>query len=257
MKKYVSILLISIAFLLTSCGIFRKTERKNPENPFAKELLKTLPGTYYQGKALKVLGKMKFQDANNNLKTSFKMFWLPDSAYFFSLSMFGLEGAKMFVSKTRFKMLNRLQKKAYDFALPKLLEKYKLSLEFPQMEKILLGEFPVEWVKNANIKAKTAEGIYEITGNLLQGKAQFQATLSLKNYHLKNLNIEYDGYKTFVNYSEYLENGGHPFPASVSVKVSGKRDMELEIKNNKFVYLNNIPKLDFSIPKGYEIIKNP
>ncbi len=257
MRKYASILLVSIALLTTSCGIFKKNSPQQKNNPFVKKLMQALPQSYYTGKGLKVLGKMKFEDANNNLKTAFKMFWVPDSAYLVSLSMFGFEGAKMLLSKHEFKMLNRLQKKAYQFPLSELLEKYKLTLAFPQMEKILLGEFPLEWVKNADIKAKTNEGIYQLTGKLLEGKAIYQAEISSQNHHLKKIHIQYDGYETSVNYSEYTNREGHPLPAVVSIKISGKRDMDLEIRNNKFVSLNSIPKLDFNIPKGYEIIKKP
>jgi len=195
-----------------------------------------------------------------------------DSALWISLSMFGLEGARLLATCDSVKFVDRINSKYFKGDYSYLSQILNTEIDFEMLQAVLIGnsvEFYSEddklrtYIENGNQvlstirKRKIKKVINNATSeqNILKELVQ-RIWLDASTYRVKkNVINDFNTNRTFEgNYGNFQLVDSLLFPFEAEFSIQAQRTMKVSINYSK-VEINNVQSLPFSIPSKYESMK--
>jgi len=195
-----------------------------------------------------------------------------DSALWISLSMFGLEGARLLATCDSVKFVDRINSKYFKGDFSYLSQILNTEIDFEMLQAVLIGnsvEFYSEddklrtYIENGNQvlstirKRKIKKVINNTTSeqNILKELVQ-RIWLDASTYRVKkNVINDFNTNRTFEgNYGNFQLVDSLLFPFEAEFSIQAQRTMKVSINYSK-VEINNVQSLPFSIPSKYESMK--
>jgi len=195
-----------------------------------------------------------------------------DSALWISLSMFGLEGARLLATCDSVKFVDRINSKYFKGDYSYLSQILNTEIDFEMLQAVLIGnsvEFYSEddklrtYIENGNQvlstirKRKIKKVIINATSeqNILKELVQ-RIWLDASTYRVKkNVINDFNTSRTFEgNYGNFQLVDSLLFPFEAEFSIQAQRTMKVSINYSK-VEINNVQSLPFSIPSKYESMK--
>lgn len=195
-----------------------------------------------------------------------------DSALWISLSMFGLEGARLLATCDSVKFVDRINSKYFKGDYSYLSQILNTEIDFEMLQAVLIGnsvEFYSEddklrtYIENGNQvlstirKRKIKKVINNATSeqNILKELVQ-RIWLDASTYRVKkNVINDFNTSRTFEgNYGNFQLVDSLLFPFEAEFSIQAQRTMKVSINYSK-VEINNVQSLPFSIPSKYESMK--
>jgi len=195
-----------------------------------------------------------------------------DSALWISLSMFGLEGARLLATCDSVKFVDRINSKYFKGDFSYLSQILNTEIDFEMLQAVLIGnsvEFYSEddklrtYIENGNQvlstirKRKIKKVINNATSeqNILKELVQ-RIWLDASTYRVKkNVINDFNTNRTFEgNYGNFQLVDSLLFPFEAEFSIQAQRTMKVSINYSK-VEINNVQSLPFSIPSKYESMK--
>lgn len=231
------------------------------DRKFLKEVIERQPT--YQTLALR--GKTRYDLDGQSQSFSHRIHIRNGENIWASLSMFGLEGARAFITRDSVFVIDRLKKQyiATDFSYLQAI--LNLQVDFDQLEQLLIGHpamateaEPLEQdqeiaVKTAGIEPIGPLRVYQSD----EGPLQILFFLSDETGLLTHLSAYHDRRKlrTLIFYSEYQPVEDHKLPYLAEVTLSGANNGEIEMQHKRIEVDPERLSFNFNIPAGYERIQ--
>ncbi len=247
--------LFFLFFFLSLSSFFSACKHK-------KEIQKTIPKIkprevvdYLNENSLKfneLSAKLKVKSELNSNKRSFNsnVRWMSNEKLWLSFSIFGIEGYRLLIDSSKFKMLDRLNRKYYDKDIEYLSQLAHMSISFEDLERILTGELLYMNGKNTSVK-KNKEGFEIILKDLqysgkalVDRKTGFLMSMELNdNFNQRKISIQYNDYET-LNEKD--------FAMKRNIEVSdSKNNLSLDIKFTKIKLAENL-EYPFEVSSKYD-----
>jgi hypothetical protein len=195
-----------------------------------------------------------------------------DSALWISLSMFGIEGARLLATCDSVKFIDRINAKYFTGDYFYLSQILNTEIDFEMLQAVLIGnsvEFYGEddklrtYIENGNqvlstIRKRKIKKVINNTiseQNILKELVQ-RIWLDASTYRVrKNVINDFNTNRTFEgSYSNFQLVDSLLFPFEVEFSIQAQRTMKVSINYSK-VEINNVQSLPFSIPAKYESMK--
>jgi hypothetical protein len=194
-----------------------------------------------------------------------------DSALWISLSMFGIEGARLLATCDSVKFIDRVNSKYFKGDYSFLSQTLNTDIDFEMLQAILIGnsvEFYDDddrlrtYIENGNQvlstvrKRKIKKALNNSSEeNLLKELAQ-RIWLDGTTYKIKkNVINDFNTNRTFEgSYSNFHTVDSLLFPFDAQFSIQAQRTMKVDITYSK-VEINNAQQMPFNIPSKYESMK--
>ena len=229
---------------LTSCNrkigaVFTKRDRLEVINPEFK---------YLTSKA-----KFKFEDKGKKVSATANFRISKDSIIWISISGFGIEAARVFIDTSHVKVLDRLNKKYYDYTFKELSDEYNFDFNFKMVQSVLLGNL-IEPYRNQRYEKLENYFVYED----VQGDYNFQNFIGDRSLKLEKVNVLDEGTNNTisVNYTDFISVGSQIFPNEISAVIdyasTDKPNTEINILYNKMEIESAPLKFPYAVSTKYE-----
>ena len=243
MNKLLFIVIIGCVFL-TSCNrklstVFSKKEKLEIINPDFK---------YLSSKA-----KFKFDDKGKKVSAIANFRISKDSIIWISISGFGLEAARVFIDTENVRVLDRLNKKYYEYTFDELSKEYNFEFTFKMVQSVLLGNL-IEPYKNQKLQKDEEYFIYDE----IQGDYSFQNFIGNRSMKLEKVNVlDTSTNNTIsVNYDDFIRVGTQIFPNEITAVIdyasTSKPNTEINISYSKMEIESSPLKFPYSVSSKYE-----
>ncbi|MGB0884855.1 MAG: DUF4292 domain-containing protein [Chitinophagales bacterium] len=240
-------ILISLVLLTSACKTTKVNSSKLPKTN-SKKLNSIVQKNnfdfeYFSNKARVNFNKQSFT-ANFRMKK--------DSVIWISLTgPFNIEGARIIITKNKFKMIDKLGRKYYNKPISYLENFIPIKADFKLIEDLILGNFVEERIKKQKIETKG--DTYIVKGSIPMLEAFYFIERSGKFQSIEILEKAAER-KVVVDFSKYEKIDNQLFALKRNFKIKDKeKDYLLDLK----FYKHNKQKTDFpfSIPNGYTKIE--
>lgn len=152
---------------------------------------------YFSSKIRVLYNKQSFT-ANLRMKKN-EVIWLSLTG------PFGIEGARIKITKDHFQMINRLNGIYYDEPLSFVEQFLSLKVDFAMLENLLLGNFIEKGIKKQKIETKDQN--YIVKGNVegfdilyfLLANGKLEKITIVNNTETQNIDVDYKKYEKFDN----------------------------------------------------------
>ena len=243
MSRVVILMLVAFSFL-TSCkrntslfsGRKEKLEIINPEFD------------YLSSKA-----KFKFDHNNKKVSATANFRIKKDSIIWVSVTPgLGLEVARMLISRDHVFVLDKVNKKYYEYEFEDLSEQYGFDFNFGLIQSVILGNLSQPY---ANERINKTDDFFAF--QVKKGQYNFKNFVGTKSLKLEKVRVEDDSTENTisVNYDDFVMVDKEIFPNKISAIIdygsNTKPNTEINILYNKFV-IEQIPlAFPFSVPSRY------
>jgi len=171
-----------------------------------------------------------------------------DSIIWISLTgPFGIEGARIIISKDHFEMIDRLNRNYYNKPLSYIKNYFPIALEYEMLEKLIMGNFIEKSIKRQKIETKQPN--YTVKGDIANTETKYIFDVYAK---LQKIDIQGDRgvYGVEIDYSNYQKIGKQNF--SFRRKYTLRRQKEENLLDLKFYKTKNEElEFPFDVPSGY------
>lgn len=243
MNKLFTCVIICCIFL-TSCNrkigaVFTKKDKLEIINPDFK---------YLTSKA-----KFRFDDKGKKVTATANFRISKDSIIWISISGFGIEAARVFIDTSHVRVLDRLNKKYYEYTFEELSEEYNFDFTFKMVQSVLLGNL-IEPYRNQVYKKHDRHYVY----NDVQGDYSFQNFIGNGSMKLEKVNVlDMSTNNTIsVNYSDFIRVESQIFPNEISAIIdyasADKANTEINILYSKMEIESSPLKFPYSVSNRYE-----
>lgn len=238
------IIVLAAGVFLTSCNrkigtVFAKKDKLEIINP---------EFTYLTSKA-----KFKFDDKGKKVSATANFRIRKDSIIWISISGFGLEAARIFMDTKNVRVLDRLNKKYYEYTFEELSEEYNFDFTFQMVQSVLLGNL-VEPYRNQKLQKDEKYFIYDET----QGEYSFQNFIGNRSMKLEKVNVldKSTNNTISVNYNDFMRVGSQIFPNEISAVIdyasTSKPNTQINISYSKMEIESSPLKFPYSVSSKYE-----
>jgi hypothetical protein len=267
MNKVNIVVLFLISILVFSCKNQEKASRKPLEGKKVKYLLSQLDINEFQFETLSA--KAEFTLIKGGKKTSFKasVRMRKDSVIWMSITpAFGIEMARILITKDTVKVINRLQKEYFVGDYRYLNKRFNVDLVFDDIQSVLLGN-SIAFEADEKLKFSIDNEMYYL-GNMKKRKANKadekpekierkkdevvslwldESTFKINRFLLSDLTAD-----RFVkgDYSNHMNVENQLMPKNVEFNIQSEDPAKLNIEYSK-VSLNNPLSFSFKISSKY------
>jgi hypothetical protein len=250
MRKIYSYLFVFaiIAIVVSACNSTQKTKKsKQPKAEIATPAQPPQTETALDPKIQNILNavyanELKFNTFYAKIKTkatidgrtqsfSTQMRWQKNQKIWLSMTIIGIEGARVLMNKDSIKIIDRLNNRNMLKPISYIQQQAYIELTYNDIEKILLAQ-PVF------INTEKLELVENATENILKSNdSRFATVITLdKQNRIKNIFITDKLKKQTLNsdYSNFILLNGKYFPATRYINIasgSGKFNMEMEFND--------------------------
>jgi hypothetical protein len=253
--------LLLVLFVFQNCAVNKKASvatNDNVNKPTEKVLEKPLsellllPYRLKEIRNLNAKANVEINFAGNNQEVKSNIRWLRDSVIWMNFTLYGIEGARLKITRDSFFMIDRIHKKYLSEKLTTLANKYDLPISFENLQALLLGN-PIllstseitEEKRNAFVHFIQQDSFWR--GDYYTSVPQSDLTKIIlrqkKNNHV--LTHELSDYKKLVGSKYFAYNRKVEFFSSKS----GQGKLAIELKD---IDISKAKEIKFSIPKSYE-----
>jgi len=266
-KTYLMVL-CSIAFLY-SCSSRKKTaDGEKLKNHSPKYLIDSLTKTGFEYSWLRAKGNatVNFQGEKNTVKVNFRI--RKDSAIWTNMSKSTIPLLTALLSKDSVKFLKKISGKQYFLGNYKEINKlFNLDLNYMLLQDYISGD-PIMFDYESKYKSKIDNGMYLLSSDkskkidklLKKGKGNkkrkllYRCWIDPSNFKCSKLEINFltDSSRLEVNYGDWIEINGQPFPEKSSIHFTTPYDtLSLEMKYNSKIKVNEPQKMQFKFNDNY------
>ena len=242
-KGLIGVVVLSVLFL-SSCNrkistVFSKKEKLEVVDPEFE---------YLTAKA-----KFKFNDGGKKVSATANFRIQKDSIIWISISGFGLEAARVFIDGTYVKVLDKLNKRYYEYTYSELTQMYDFDFNFSMIQSVLLGNLFEPYRRQ---KVEKMENYFTYTAS--KGVYSFQNFIGSRTMKLEKVQVMDENTKNTisVNYGDFIMVNNQVFPNEISALIdyeSGKKEnTEVKISYNKMEIESSPLKFPFSVSSRYE-----
>ena len=239
-----SIFVVIACIFLVSCNrkigaVFSKKDKLEIINPEFK---------YLTSKA-----KFKFNDKGKKVSATANFRISKDSVIWISISGFGLEAARIFMDTENVRVLDRLNKKYYEYTFAELSKEYNFEFTFKMVQSVLLGNL-IEPYKNQRLEKDEKYFIYDDS----QGDYDFQNYIGNRSMKLEKVNVfdKATNNAISVNYSDFIRVGSQIFPNEITAVIdyasTSKPNTEINITYSKLEIESSPLKFPYAVSSKYE-----
>lgn len=243
MNKLLAFVIICCVFL-SSCNrkigaVFTKKDKLEIINPEFK---------YLTSKA-----KFKFDDKGKKVSATANFRISKDSIIWISISGFGIEAARVFIDSSNVRVLDRLNKKYYEYTFDELSQQYNFNFNFKMVQSVLLGNL-IEPYQNQKYEVQESHFVY----NILEGDYNFQNFIGNQSMKLEKVKVldQSTNNTISVNYTDFIHVGTQIFPNEISAVIdyasTNKPNTEINILYNKMEIASSPLKFPYSVSSKYE-----
>jgi len=240
----VGIIFLVILIGLTSCNrkigsIFSKKEVLEIKNP---------EFDYLSAKA-----KFKFEHNNNKVSASANFRVKNDSLIWLSISpALGIELARVLINSENIFVLDRLNKRYYEYSFKELSEQYGFEFSISMLQSVLLGNLLEPY---QNQKIQKTEKYFTFLAS--KDGYDFLNSVGSKTMKLERLEVSSPTTKNTISvtYSDFQFADNQIFPNDILavIKYEEKKPAtSIDISYNKMVVEDGPIKFPFGVPSRYE-----
>lgn len=242
-NKYLFIVLI---VFLSSCKVLKNTSNDSISDTKHKKLEKLIEKN-----------KFKFDDFSSKVRVIYNkqnftahLRMKKDSIIWISLTgPFGIEGARIKITPSRFEMIDRLNREYHNKALSYIRNYFPVELDYSMIESLITGNFLEKSIKKQKIETKGGEYFVEGDIDNLTTNYSLSAYGRLINIDIKDKNSIFGLNIDFTNY-EIVDNQTFSLRRLFSIKKLEDENV-LDLKFYKIQIEKN--KYPFKVPKEYAI----
>jgi len=208
--------------------------------------LKKLEATTMDFQTLAFKGKARYQSPDDNQTVQYKLHLEKNKRIWVSVSLIGIEGARMLITPDTIKILDRInrQYRIVDFAY--LSKEAQMPINFTMLQKVLLAEPPIE-PAITKIISQTTELI-----RLSSQNGEQQLELDVSPVLFKLLGLRADNSKTkqqaSMTFERFGDVEGKQLPFALQMKAE---TLQLSLEHQKIVFNPTDITFNFTIPNGY------
>jgi len=282
------LLFVASSLLFSNC----RTTKKASKISETKKLVETLP---IDDKATPIIDHLSARVLSNRLiNNQFNFVWLntkfsastnvdgktnsfnaslrcrKDSALWISISLFGIEGARLLATCDSVKFIDRVNNKYFMGNYSFLSKAINTEIDFEMLQSVLIGN-SVDFYDDDKLRTYIEEGNQVLSTtrkrklkkvlnntpeeNLLKELVQ-RIWLDASTYKIKkNIINDFNTNRTFEgNYSNFHLVDSLLFPFTANFVIKAIREMRVDINYSK-VEINNVQQMPFTIPAKYEPMK--
>lgn len=243
------ILLLSI-LLLYSCKT--KSPTSSLKSKSAKFLVKKLDNQMLDAEWYSSKAKIGYRDEVQSIKFSATIRMRKDSVIWMNVKKFGVEAARIQITKDSIYIINRLDKNYIISDFKYIEDRYSLPANFETLQNLLLGNPVVITTDNKTAATKSLNYILKANNEEMENEfwldgATFLLTQMKFNEQeqKRNLSVEQSSYEDITDFG--------PFPKERDILVEsreiGKISMTIEFSK---IEINTAKSIKFSIPDHYE-----
>lgn len=251
---YLGVLLVATVLSISACRSKKvaKDHKTLPENKTTAEtktglaFLKQLESQVTDFRTVAFRGKARYQSAEDNQTVQYKLHLEKDKRIWVSVSMLGIEGARMLISKDSVKILDRINREYRIVDFNYLSKEAQMPVNFNILQKVLLADPPIT-AQNTKILSQSAELV-----RLSSQNGEQQIELDVNPTWLKLLGLRADNPKTkqkaSMSFERFQEIEGKKLPFLVQMRAES---IQLSLEHQKVVFNPEDITFNFSIPNGY------
>lgn len=178
--------------------------------------------------------------------------WIRDSVIWMNFTLYGIEGARLLVTKDSFFLIDRINKRFISESMLDMAKKYQLPISFVNLQNIILGD-PVLISKTEISEEKKSEFIHFVQQDSLWRADYYTDTTALKLTKMnlrqkKSSHLLVQELKDFIDIKAARNFSKNRVIEFVTDK-TGKAKLNLEMKD---ISVNTSKEIKFSIPSSYE-----
>lgn len=271
LKTYI-LLLCSIAFLFSCSGRKKTADGEKIKNHSPKYLIDSLAKTEFDYSWLRTKGNatVNFQGEKNTIKVNFRI--RKDSAIWTNMSKSAVPLLTALLSKDSIKFLKKIGGKEYFLGEYKEInDLINLDLNYLLLQDYVAGN-PIMFDYDSKYKSKIENGMYLLSSDkskkidklLLKGRGNhkhkllYRCWINPSNFKCSKIEINFlsDSSRLEVNYSNWIDINGQPFPEQSSIHFTTPYDtLSLEMKYSNKVKVNEPQKMQFKVNDNYTPFK--
>ncbi len=275
-KFRILLIQILVAFIFSSCGLFRKAEKpivirenKKLVDRTADELLKLINDSAFHARWYN--GKADVETNMDGKTTSFDISFraCTDSAIWISISpLLGIEIARVFITRDSIKYMDRLHKKYQVSDYGFLNNLLRMNIDFDILQGVFTGNI-FAYKKNKFNSVYNEEDKFYILSTL--SKHKLKRSLEEKdpnkpviqdmwindmNYRINRLSIEDEKIQKslYTDYEDFRPTEGGLFPFKSRTFIKAEKGIYIKIDYSK-IKVDEELEFPFSIPQSYERIR--
>lgn len=197
--------------------------------------------------------KFKFDHAGKKVSATANFRIRKDSIIWASITPgLGVEFARLLISKDHVFILNKIDKKYYEYSFEELSKEYGFDFNFNLIQSVILGNLSEPYTNQKVVKGPSYFS-YEVK----KGQFNFQNFVGTKSLKLEKVEVSDDSTKNTisVNYGDFILVDQEIFPNKVSAVIDYESEVkpntEIDISYNKLV-IEQIPlAFPFNVPSRY------
>lgn len=176
-----------------------------------------------------------------------------DSIIWASVSVLGLEAARVYADHDQVQVLDRLKKKYYKYSFEQLSQEYGVDVQFEMLQSLILGNL-VEPYQGQQVEKEDEYFTYTTPkGQYFLQNWIGATTMKLEKFKIVDENSEN---AISVNYSDFKLVDSQIFPNKVSAVIDYESEKQsntsINITYNKMAIQSKPISFPFSIPSKYE-----
>lgn len=203
---------------------------------------------------LNAQAKVMLEGSGQSVSANANIIWVRDSVLWLNVKKFGLEAARIMITRDSFFMLNRLEKTWSANSIESLQQQYNLPDGFGLLQQFILAS---AWLDSSiDLKADIKDDLHRLSGTngrvaadyrLAEGSFLLQSQTFFQPKDARNVSFSFENYKKtgIAGQFPYLRRVHAFSPETDHVSI------EMELFN---VELNTPKNYRFEIPQSYEKI---
>ena len=236
--------IVLVVITASSCNrkigaIFTRKDKLEVINPYFQ---------YMSAKA-----RFKFENEGKKVAATANFRFQKDSIIWISISGLGIEAARVFIDTENVRVIDRLNKKYYQYTFEELSRQYDFEFNFQMIQSVLLGNL-VKPYNNQRVEKEEDFFSYEET----DGGYLFTNFIGARSMKLEKVKVLDTGTKNTisVNYGEFILVNDQVFPneikAFIDYEAENKSNTEINISYNKMEIQPTPLKFPYSVSNKYE-----
>lgn len=242
--------ILMIVLFLSSCTKrnLEKTEEVSTKGYSLDQALDEYVNKTVDFETMAIKAKCKYQDEDRNVSFTANFRLKKDEIIWVSATLFGIEGARAYITPDSVKVVSRLERSYYEESIEGLQEITGLPVNFEMLQNMVTAKI---LLVDDNSKLSQSEGFYELATTLDDIMAT--AFIDDANFLIAKQHVEDESSNTEmeVTYSDYEKVEQYSFPFQADMNVTGDNEINVDLTINS-VELNPSLNFPFSISKNYD-----
>jgi len=197
--------------------------------------------------------RFRFDNGVKRVSATANFRFQKDSIIWISISGLGIEAARIFIDTENIRVLDRLNKRYYEYTFEEISDQYDFDFNFNMIQSVLLGNL-VEPYKRQKIEKN--EDYYSYAAS--KGAYLFTSFIGSGTMKLERMTVLDEEKKNTisVNYSDFTLVEGQVFPNEVSAvidyNIEKKLNTEINISYNRMQIESGSLAFPYSVSGRYE-----